>query len=111
MTKNEMNNMNELIGKIRLWGEQRCITGPEGRATADTQFEKLIEEVDEIRAGLQSGIQEAVVDGIGDTAVVLILLAELIGVPFEECLESAYNVIKNRTGRMIDGQFVKDSNQ
>lgn len=43
--------------------------------------------------------------------MVLILLAELIGVPFEECLQSAYNVIKNRTGRMIDGQFVKDSNQ
>jgi len=26
----------------------------------------------------------------------------------EECLESAYNVITKRTGRMINGQFVKD---
>lgn len=106
-----MNNMNELIGKIRLWGEQRYITGPEGRATADTQYEKLMEEVDEIRQALQAGDKDAAIDGIGDTAVVLILLAELVGVSFEDCLQDAYNVIKNRTGRIIDGQFVKDSNR
>jgi hypothetical protein len=31
------------------------------------------------------------------------------GLTLEECLESAYNVISKRTGKMIDGQFVKDN--
>ena len=38
----------------------------------------------------------------------LILLSEIIGVPFEECLSIAYGVISNRTGQMVDGVFVKD---
>jgi hypothetical protein len=42
--------------------------------------------------------------------VVLILLADIIGTPLEDCLDSAYNVIKSRTGKMVNGQFVKDSN-
>jgi hypothetical protein len=35
----------------------------------------------------------------------------MAGLKFEKCLEAAYNVIKNRTGKMIDGQFVKDEGQ
>jgi len=39
---------------------------------------------------------------------VLTNLAELVGVPIEECIEAAYNEIKNRTGKMINGTFKKD---
>ena len=40
--------------------------------------------------------------------VTLIIQAKMQDLSLEECLESAYNVITKRTGRMINGQFVKD---
>ena len=47
-------------------------------------------------------------DGIGDMVVVLTNLAELCGFTIEECVESAYDVISKRTGKMNNGTFVKD---
>ena len=47
-------------------------------------------------------------DGIGDTLVTIIILAEMLGMDTVDCLNEAYNVIKGRTGKMIDGLFVKD---
>lgn len=41
--------------------------------------------------------------------VCLIALSDLYGLPFEKCVESAYKEIKDRKGRMINGQFVKES--
>ena len=40
--------------------------------------------------------------------VVLTNLAELCGFTIEECVESAYDVISKRTGKMNNGTFVKD---
>lgn len=48
-------------------------------------------------------------DGIGDMLVTIIILAEMLGFDALECLEAAYNEIKNRTGKMVNGLFVKDS--
>ena len=48
-------------------------------------------------------------DAIGDMTVVLIILADLCGLSHSDCLESAYNVISKRTGKMVDGVFVKDN--
>jgi NTP pyrophosphatase (non-canonical NTP hydrolase) len=93
---------------IRQWGREKGIIGPEGSATQLSQFSKLLEEANEFLAAYADGNQDEKVDAIGDCGVVLILLSELIGVPFEDCLESAYQVIKNRTGSMQNGQFVKD---
>lgn len=47
-------------------------------------------------------------DGIGDMLVTIIILAEMLGFSSVECLEAAYNVIKNRKGVMRDGLFVKE---
>jgi NTP pyrophosphatase (non-canonical NTP hydrolase) len=48
------------------------------------------------------------VDALGDILVTIIIQAEMQGLKLEECLESAYNVISKRTGKMINGTFVKD---
>jgi NTP pyrophosphatase (non-canonical NTP hydrolase) len=48
-------------------------------------------------------------DGIGDTAVTLIRAAKIAGLDFQDCLQAAYDEIAGRTGKMIGGQFVKDS--
>ena len=49
------------------------------------------------------------IDGIGDAVVVLTNLAELAGVPIEDCIQEAYNVISKRTGKMVNGTFVKNN--
>lgn len=48
-------------------------------------------------------------DGIGDMLVTIIILAEMVGFDTTECLEAAYNEIKNRKGKMVNGLFVKES--
>jgi hypothetical protein len=42
--------------------------------------------------------------------VVLTNLAYQRGVYIEECIQTAYEVINKRTGKMINGTFVKDEN-
>ena len=117
--------MNELIKNVLQWGEEKGITGPNGKATLLTQLAKTQEELTETRdaAVLWSNGQKfmfkpngetviaigEIADGIGDQVVTLILAAELAGTTLEECLALAYAEIKGRTGKMIDGTFVKDA--
>ena len=90
---------------IREWADER---GLYDNGDPKTQALKLMEEVGEIaRAVLKDDFDEAV-DGIGDAVVVLTNLAELIGMPIEVCIDEAYNVISKRTGKMVNGTFVKD---
>jgi len=105
----QIGGLTALVSAVRQWGLDKGITGPTSKATPMTQFHKLTEEVEEIRVGLTNNDQHEVIDGIGDCTVVLILLSELIGVKFESCLLAAYQEIKNRKGKMVDGMFVKES--
>ena len=90
---------------IREWASER---GLYDKGDPKTQALKLVEEVGEIcRAVLKDDIDE-VIDGIGDAVVVLTNLAELHDVSIEECIASAYDVISKRTGKMVNGTFVKD---
>lgn len=115
-------NTQELIDAVRLWGEQKGITGTNGRGTLLGQLSKTQEELTETRdAAVWIQASEFAIewdldsllndlkDGIGDCAVTLILAAEMAGLRFENCLHAAYDEIKGRTGKMVDGQFVKDA--
>ena len=97
--------MEQLIDSVIHWGQERNIIGG---ASALDQQEKLEEEVEEIRTALESGDGSGVVDGIGDTMVVLIMQASILGLRIEDCLEAAYNEIEHRKGRLLDGKFVKE---
>ena len=91
--------------KIRDWAEDKGIYD---RGDPKTQYIKLMEEAGETgRAILKEDLPE-IKDGIGDMVVVLTNLAELCGLTIEECVESAYDVISKRTGKMKNGTFVKD---
>lgn len=91
---------------IRGWAHARnLIQG----STTDKQFLKLIEEVGELAAGLARKDSVKVMDGIGDAVVVLTILAEQMGFTIEACIEMAWDEIKDRKGRMIDGVFVKEA--
>ena len=94
------------FNRIRQWADER---GLYEKGDAKTQYLKLMEEAGELgRALLKDNIEEQI-DAIGDMVGVLTNLSELIDVPIEECIESAYEVISQRTGKMINGTFVKDN--
>ena len=90
---------------IRDWANDR---GLYDGGDPKTQALKLVEEVGETcRAILKEDANE-MIDGIGDCVVVLTNLAELIGTPIEECIDRAYDEIKDRKGKMDNGTFKKD---
>ena len=90
---------------IREWANERDLYE---HGDPKTQALKLVEEVGETcRAILKENDHDAI-DGIGDCVVVLTNLAELLGVSIEDCIEQAYNEIKDRTGKMSNGTFKKD---
>ena len=90
---------------IRAWANER---GLYDKGDPKTQALKLVEEVGETCRAILKNDTPEVIDGIGDCVVVLTNLAELTGTPIEECIDRAYNEIKNRKGKMINGTFKKD---
>jgi len=95
----------EIFDCIRKWANER---GLYDKGDPKTQYIKLMEETGEIGRAILKNDTEEIIDGIGDAVVVLTNLAELVGVPIEECIQQAYNVISKRTGKMVNGTFVKD---
>ena len=94
-----------LFDCIREWAKDR---GLYDKGDPKTQALKLVEEVGETCRAILKDDDPEVKDGIGDIVVVLTNLAHLYGFTIEECIDSAYNEIKDRTGRMSNGTFKKD---
>ena len=94
-----------IFKKIRKWAEDR---GLYEKGDTLTQYVKFQEEAGELAKALLEDDQPEVIDAIGDIVVVLTNLAHQRGVSIEECIQTAYNVINKRTGKMINGTFVKD---
>jgi len=90
---------------IREWAKER---GLYDKGNATTQYVKLQEEAGELAKALLKNDQPEVIDAIGDMVVVLTNLAYMRGVHIESCISSAYDVISKRTGKMVNGTFVKD---
>jgi len=90
---------------IREWASER---GLYDKGDPKTQALKLVEEVGEICRAILKDNKDDIIDGIGDSVVVLTNLAELIDTPIEECIDRAWNEIKDRTGKMDNGTFKKD---
>jgi len=111
----------QLSIKVLKWAKDKGIMS---KATPFSQHSKTVEEIEELSdaitaqyAGEEEFIDEngelkntkfEIKDAIGDILVTLIIQAKMQGLTIEECLESAYNVISKRTGKMVDGIFVKD---
>ena len=99
------NEYSTLFECIRDWANDR---GLYDSGDPKTQALKLVEEVGETCKAILKNDKPEIIDGIGDCVVVLTNLAELIGVPIEDCIQTAYNEIKDRTGKMDNGTFKKD---
>lgn len=118
----------ELSKLVIEWGENKGIFDA---STPLRQLDKTQEELDETKEALKKlndfsyqrdlmedldmptpnkeDILAEVKDGIGDMLVTIVLLAKMVDLDTTECLNAAYNVIKSRTGKMVNGQFVKDN--
>lgn len=99
-------NFEKLHEFIIQWAEDRKIISPKN---VSKQFMKVTEELGELAEGINKDNQGQIKDSLGDILVTLIILSRDLNVDLLDCLRGAYNVIKDRKGKTINGVFVKES--
>ena len=101
-----MSRFQEMEILVEKWAEEKGILD---KATPLAQSHKTMEECLELCEAVRTDDRAEVIDAMGDIMVTLIIQARMQGLDLEDCLESAYNVIAKRKGKMVDGVFVKES--
>jgi len=96
----------ELEHAVEEWAKNKGILD---KATPMAQALKTLEETTELCTAINANDRTEIIDAMGDIMVTLIIQAKMQDITLEECLESAYNVISKRTGKIVNGQFVKDN--
>jgi NTP pyrophosphatase (non-canonical NTP hydrolase) len=91
---------------IRQWATDRNLI--EG-SDIKSQFVKLIEEAGELANSIAKKNDIEFADAIGDMVVVLTIMAAQNGMMIEDCIDAAWQQIRDRKGKMIDGIFLKDA--
>lgn len=94
----------ELIEKIISWAKDRKIDNP------ILQYAKVNEEIGEIAHELTRNHRNSteLMDALGDSFVTLIILTNILGYDVNGVISSAYEVIKDRKGKTVDGSFIKN---
>lgn len=103
MPETECRDLNKLTSAIELWGETRGLhtSSPLG------QMAKVTEEVGELARSVVRDDAPGVIDSLGDVFVTLVVLSQQYNLDIRDCVNEAYNVIKDRDGEKINGIFVK----
>lgn len=97
----ETDDITELIKK---WAIDRNVVLGDIKA----QMVKLLEEAGELAEGINKNKQDLIIDSIGDTYVVLVILCMQLGLDINDCIKAAYEEIKDRKGKLVNGLFVKE---
>ena len=97
----ETDDITELIKK---WATDRNVTDGD----AKSQMVKLLEEAGELAEGINKNKQELIIDSIGDVYIVLVILCMQLGLDINDCIKAAYEEIKDRKGKLVNGLFVKE---
>jgi len=97
--------LDNLDVNTRVWAQDKELVKKEN---IQAQMCKVIEEVGETAAAVLKGDRERIKDGIGDSIVTLTILAQQHGLSLRECWQAAYDEIKDRTGKTVNGSFIKD---
>lgn len=116
-----MNRFEQLNSRVVAWAGEKGILS---KATPLAQCNKTLEEVIELSLALSYqyigdkefikdkeklvNTGEEIQDALGDILVTILIQAKMQNLDLLDCLESALDIIEKRTGKMIDGQFVKD---
>lgn len=93
---------------VREWAKERNIYDVVNGSDPHKQMVKLAEEYCELNEALLAHDLEKSIDGIGDMLVVLTNIAYFIKTDLNTCYNSAYEQIKDRKGKMVNGLFVKE---
>ena len=102
-----MSTYRDLEIKIIQWAEARQIIP---NSTPEAQLLKAVSEIGELADALNKGDMPAIKDSVGDSMVCLINMCALLDIDLVDCLDGAYNEIKNRKGTLLpSGVFVKES--
>ena len=101
----KLNSTDQLVKQVEQWSIDKDLHN----GNPDRQALKFYEEAGEVGAALSRNKLDDLKDGIGDTVVTLIILAQQHGMTLEECLQYAYDEIKGRKGKTINGTFIKES--
>ena len=102
-----MKTFDELIENITQWADEKGILSQEN---APKQSMKVVEELGETMGAILKSKDDEIKDGLGDTFVTLIILSKQLGYEPSECLEAAWDEIKDRKGKTQNGIFVKEEN-
>ena len=100
----EKEKSKNIFNNIRSWA---MVRGIYDKGDSRTQYVKLMEEAGELARALLKNDKPEVIDSIGDMVVVLTNLAKLEKLDIEDCIDNAYATISKRTGKMVNGTFVK----
>jgi hypothetical protein len=99
----ELKNLN---CKIDQWMDDRGITE---NGTSMGQAVKTLEETTELLDAINKDNDGMIKDAIGDIYVTLRGVCKVRGILFDNCVEFAYNEIKDRRGHLdSSGTFVKE---
>ena len=98
-----MSSTDELIDAVKQWRRELNIDNP------DKQMLHCYEECAEAARYIirEDWDMEKIKSELGDIAVTVIVLADILGLDFAECLEVAHKKNEKRTGVTISGNFVK----
>ena len=92
--------------KIIQWAEARKIIP---NSNPETQLLKAVSEMGELADATIKNDKEAIVDSVGDVMVCLVNYCALQDINLVDCMEVAYDQIKNRRGTLLpNGIFQKD---
>ena len=97
--------MDELIENVKKWAEEKNLLKKEN---SKAQMLKVLEEVGETAGALLKNKNKEIIDGLGDSFVTLIILCYQLDLEPKQCLQSAWNEIKNRKGKTVNGTFIRE---
>ena len=97
--------MDELIKNVKLWADEKNLLKKEN---SHAQMLKVLEEVGETAGALLKKKEKEIIDGLGDSFVTLIILCYQLNLEPEDCLQAAWEEIKNRKGKTVNGTFIRE---
>jgi len=102
---NKFIEMDELIKNVKLWADEKNLLKKEN---SHAQMLKVLEEVGETAGALLKKKEKEIIDGLGDSFVTLIILCYQLNLEPEDCLQAAWEEIKNRKGKTVNGTFIRE---
>ena len=96
--------MKLITSKVEQWFIDRNLHSLNGAG----QLVKLTEEVRELEDAYITDDRAEEIDAVGDIMVVLIGYCMQRNLSLQMCLESAYEEIKDRKGKVVDDIFIKE---